>query len=88
MELWKYKDTDKYTTEEIREAIDFAINAINIVKMQNIDKLAMLTDIYMEGVNMTGEFQGCWVRFKNIEKIVDNYIVEPNKCIYKEREDN
>jgi hypothetical protein len=33
----------------------------------------MMYDIYMEGVNMSGEYQGCWVRFKEIEKIVDKY---------------
>ena len=41
-----------------------------------IDKSAMLSDIYMEGVNMTGEYHGCWVRFKDIEKIVDKYFGE------------
>lgn len=38
-----------------------------------IDKSAMLSDIYMEGVNMSGEYHGCYVRFKDIEKIVDKY---------------
>ena len=37
---------------------------------------AMMRDIYMEGVNMTGEYQGCWVRFKNIEKIIEEYMGE------------
>ena len=39
-----------------------------------IDKSAMMYDIYMDGVNMSGEYRGCWVRFKDIEKIVDKYI--------------
>ena len=43
-------------------------------KQEPIDKSEMMHDIYMEGVNMTGEYQGCWVRFKDIEKIVDKYI--------------
>ena len=34
-------------------------------------KTDILCDIYMEGVNMTGEYQGCWIRFKDIERIVD-----------------
>lgn len=33
----------------------------------------MMYDIYMEGVNMSGEYQGCWVRFKDIENIVKHY---------------
>lgn len=37
----------------------------------------MLYDIYMAGVNMSGEYQGCWVRFKDIEEIVNKYI-SPN----------
>lgn len=36
-------------------------------------KSDMMYDIYMEGVNMDGEYQGCWVRFKDIEKIVKRY---------------
>ena len=39
-----------------------------------IDKSAMMHEIYMQGVNMAGEYQGCWVRFKEIEKIVDRYV--------------
>lgn len=39
-----------------------------------IDKSAMMYEIYMQGVNMAGEYQGCWVRFKEIEKIVDKYV--------------
>lgn len=41
---------------------------------QKIDKSAMMHEIYMQGVNMGGEYQGCWVRFKEIEKIVDRYV--------------
>lgn len=33
----------------------------------------MLCDIYMAGVNMTGEYQGCWVRFKDVENAVNEY---------------
>lgn len=41
-----------------------------------LPKDKMLYELYMEGVNMTGEYQGCWVRFKNIEKIVNKYMKE------------
>ena len=43
------------------------------LEQEPIDKSAMMYEIYMEGVNMSGEYQGCWVRFKDIEKIVDKY---------------
>ena len=39
----------------------------------------MLYDIYMMGVNMDNEYHGCWVRFKNIEKIVDRYMRERSR---------
>ena len=48
--------------------------AIQALEQEPIDKSAMMYDIYMEGVNMTGEYQGCWVKFKDIEKIVDKYM--------------
>ena len=47
---------------------------IHALEQQPIDKSAMMYEIYMEGVNMSGEYQGCWVRFKDIEKIVDKYM--------------
>ena len=53
------------------EAFSMAIKAL---EQEPIDKFAMMHEIYMEGVNMSGEYQGCWVRFKDIEKIVDKYI--------------
>lgn len=59
--------------DEEKEALDMAIKAL---EQKSIDKSAMMHEIYMEGVNMGGEYQGCWVRFKNIEKIIDKYIAE------------
>lgn len=47
---------------------------LTIEHEQKIDKLAMMYEIYMAGVNMAGEYQGCWVRFEEIEKIVDKYV--------------
>ena len=32
------------------------------------------SELWMEGVNMGGEYQGVWVRFKDIEKVVDKHI--------------
>lgn len=49
---------------------------INSLKQEPIDKSAMMYEIFMKGVNMTEEYQGCWVRFKDIEKIVDKYMAE------------
>lgn len=46
------------------------------IEQKPIDKTAMMYEIYMQGVNMTGEYQGCWVRFRDIEKIVNDFIGE------------
>ncbi len=55
-----------------KEIIESACN--RILQQRPIDKANMLYEIYMGGVNMDGEYQGCYVRFKNIEKIVDKYM--------------
>ena len=30
-------------------------------------------ELWMEGMNMTGEYQGVWVRHKDIERVIDKY---------------
>lgn len=57
-----------------KEAREEAVKIIEALEQEPIDKSAMMHEIYMEGVNMSGEYQGCWVRFKDIEKIVDKYM--------------
>lgn len=52
--------------------IDAVMNGKPIEKKYDISDL--MYEIYMEGVNMSGEYQGCWVRFKDIEKIMDKYV--------------
>lgn len=50
--------------------------AIDIMrKYQKIEQIKndALYDIYMASVNMTGEYHGCWVRFKDIENIVNGH---------------
>ena len=55
--------------KELIEAYGYVIKAL-----EGFDTSDMLYDIYMAGVNMTGEYQGCWVRFKDIERIVSKHI--------------
>ena len=59
------------THEPLNMAFDMAIKAL-----KGVDTSDMLYDIYMAGVNMTGEYQGCWVRFKDIERIVSEHTGE------------
>lgn len=75
--LEEVKDLDDSIYQYIsayNEALDMAIEALK--QGAPIDKSAMMLEIYMKGVNMAGEYQGCWVRFKDIEKIVDKHIAE------------
>ena len=46
---------------------------IKELSQEPLDVSNMLHDIYMEGVNMTDDYQGLWVRFKDIETIVNKY---------------
>lgn len=32
------------------------------------------SELWMEGMNMTGEYQGVWVRFRDIERVIDKHI--------------
>jgi len=59
------------THEPLNIAFGMAIKAL-----KGVDTSDMLYDIYMAGVNMTGEYQGCWVRFKDIERIVSKHTGE------------
>lgn len=70
LDYYLQNHTDDYG-EESHTAMMMAVKAL---EQDPIDKSAMMYEIYMEGVNMTGEYHGCWVRFKDIEKIVDKYI--------------
>lgn len=72
-QLMLVNPTTNEPVSDLYEALDMAIKAL---EQEPIDKSAMMHEIYMEGVNMSGEYQGCWVRFKNIEKIVDKYMAE------------
>ena len=51
----------------------FYNNIDNKVRAERL-KSNMLSDIYMEGINMCGEYQVCWVRFRDIERIVNKYL--------------
>lgn len=63
-----------YQTYHYEMAIKALEQEPTIEYVQKIDKSAMMHEIYMAGVNMADEYQGCWVRFKEIEKIVDRYV--------------
>lgn len=69
----EYDLTIHFESQEEQDAfIKNAQTAVTREKIEQIKKDA-LHDIYMAGVNMTGEYHGCWVRFKDIENIVDGH---------------
>ena len=43
-------------------------------KMKVLDKIE--SELWMKGMNMDGEYQGIWVRFRDIERIIDKYKTE------------
>lgn len=58
------------TPKEEMEIEDSIRNCTRLSKtMQDIK-----TDIWYSGVNMAGEYKGVWVRYKNIEEIIDKHI--------------
>jgi len=73
----KYNDEYDLTIHfESQEEQDvFIKNAQTAVTREKIEQIKedALHDIYMAGVNMTGEYHGCWVRFKDIENIVNEH---------------
>ena len=50
-ELWRYKDTDKYTEEEIREALEKAASAFSggeYIKKEDMKQLLRTIDFYSD----------------------------------------
>ena len=63
---------DGKSTRHLLQTNDLAM-AIKALEQEPLDVSNMLYDIYMKGVNMTDDYQGVWVRFKDIETIVNKY---------------
>lgn len=59
-----YNDSTKYDI----------LKRMLIILQTPLDVSNMLYDIYMAGVNMAGEYKGVWVRFNDIETIVNKYV--------------
>ena len=70
MEFVNKEDFLMAEDHNICQPTKYSIDIEKFDSLPSLDINDMMTDIYMEGVNMTGEYQGCWVRFKDIEKIV------------------
>ena len=73
--------TPQYTDAEIQKMQD--LESAEIQKAYEIGKEEgsigadvldkIKADLWMEGVNMTDEYQGVWVRYRDIERIIDKY---------------
>lgn len=66
-------DKQQETRERINVSLDMAIDALQ--KLDKIEQMKkdMMYDIYMAGINMSGEYNGCYVRFRDIENIVNGH---------------
>jgi hypothetical protein len=69
-------EDDYRKVQDGRASVSLLRNVIKngTVIKEEYDVSQLMYEIYMEGVNMSGEYQGCWVRFKDIEKIMDKYV--------------
>lgn len=69
-------EDDYRKVQDGRASVSLLRNVIKngTVIKEEYDISQLMYEIYMEGVNMSGEYQGCWVRFKDIEKIMDKYV--------------
>ena len=73
--------TPQYTEAEIQKMQDLEFaeiqKAYEIGKDEGSEVLDKIkADLWMEGMNMTGEYQGVWVRYRDIERIIDKYKAE------------
>lgn len=58
-----------------KEWLRIAIEALSMRPFEYVlDQIK--AEIWMEGMNMAGEYKGVWIRFKDIEAIIDKHIEE------------
>lgn len=63
------------TLGEQKEWLRMAIKALSRRPIEYVlDQIK--AEIWMEGMNMAGEYKGVWIRFKDIEEIIDKHIKE------------
>ena len=69
-------EEDYRKVQDGRASVSLLRNVIKkgTVIKEEYDISQLMYEIYMEGVNMSGEHQGCWVKFKDIEKIMNKYV--------------
>jgi len=53
------------------EAFYTAIKAIEELQAHREAWEKVKSELWMEGMNMTGEYQGVWVRYRDIERVID-----------------
>lgn len=70
-----YKNMQRKANEIQAEGYTLENAVLNSTPLEDI-RSKILYEIYMDGVNMDNEYHGCWVRFKNIETIVNRYMKE------------
>jgi len=71
----KHEDTIQIPLEVISNGTPFTKWHEDKVKV--LEKIR--SELWMEGMNLTGEYQGIWVRFRDIERIINKHIAESEK---------
>lgn len=72
-----YDNEHEEFTEKKMSIIDY-VNAYTDEGITTANNLLdnIKSDLWMEGINMTDEYQGVWVRYRDIERIIDKYKIE------------
>lgn len=74
---------DYVLTDEEIDAVGEAVIDLEAIRDGNYIPRHKLFDIqselWMEGMNMTGEYQGVWVRFRDIEKVIAKHLSREGK---------
>ena len=53
------------------ESLMAGINAMEELKSHREAWDKVKSELWMEGMNMTGEYQGVWIRYRDIERVID-----------------
>ena len=53
------------------ESLMAGINAMEELKAHREAWEKVKSELWMEGMNMTGEYQGVWIRYRDIERVID-----------------
>lgn len=64
------------TQEEFKDYIQTLNKIMDWLEQEPSVLQDIKSELWMEGMNMAGEYQGVWVRYRDIERVIDKHISE------------